>query len=271
MTRGEPILSSSDRILILTPAANSHRRDFDFVFKPESEKLRRSYEDTGAVCRVVRVPVAAVDPNTLRVLSGQRAFEAAARAVIDATAEGTPWTHLIVLCHGWRTGIQLGFRTRQRRRNDARNFEDWLDVLRVLPMKTITLFACSAGKEPVTRKNSPGTGDESFADVLRDSTGITVIAHTTVGHATRNPNLITFERSEAPLIGGIRLALPGTALFRNARALLTNIRRGKQRVATGDLPPEGHTRPAFASIPLCTTAVELQAVLSAKPGSMNVS
>lgn len=265
MPNGEPQLLASDHVLLLTPSANSHLRDFDNVFKPESDRLHRTYQGTAASCRVVRVPVAAIDPKTLKVLSGQPAFEAAARAAIDAIADGTPWTHIVMLCHGWPAGIQLGFRSRQQRGRDVHHWNELVGALKGVPIKTVTLFACSAGKDPITRKGSPGTGDDSFGDGLRDAVGATVIAHTTVGHATRNPNLITFESSPSPLIGGIHLAPRGSGLFKNAARLLSNLRKKPGTPAPGDVPPQGHTRPAFASIPLCRSALEMQALLSATP------
>jgi hypothetical protein len=261
MSTAEPLLDPNDKILILTPAGNSHLKDFDHVFLPESRALQRIY---GSACRIVRVPVAPIEEGALIVRRGQPTFVRAAQATLAALGDGTPWTHVVILCHGWATGIQLGFRCRGQRPGDSANLDKLIDTLRALPLKCITLFACSAGADPHSKTTSPGSGDGSFSDMLRDAVGVPVIAHVTVGHATRNPNLIMFEASPSPLVGGLRLPIPKTALFRNAIGLLNNKRRNG-RPATGDRPPRGHTRPAFASIPLCTTAAELQALLSAVP------
>jgi len=263
MPSSEPALDPSDKLLILTPSANSHRRDFDFVFKPESELLARCY--AAARCQITRVPVAPIDPRTLKVLSGQRAFERAAQSVLAALQDGTPWTHVVMLCHGWATGVQLGFRNGRQRGNDAANFAALCKALKQLPLKTITLFACSAGADPWSAAGSPGSGDGSFADALRDQTGVPVIAHVTVGHACRNPNLIVFEASASALIGGLRVPTPGSALFANANRLLGVRKNPKTGKPFSDAPPRGHRRPAFASLPLCATAVELQALLSSAP------
>jgi hypothetical protein len=257
---GEPVLEPSDKILILIPDANSHRRDFEHVFLPEAQALSRHY-GRGA-CKVVRVPVAPVDPRTLIVQAGQQAFLAAGRAVLAALRDGTPWTHVVFMCHGWATGLQLGFRSGKQRRGDRENMSALVAALRALPLKVITLYACSAGSDPASSRSSPGSGDDSFADTLRDATGVTVIAHVTVGHATRNPHLIVFEANSAPVLGGIRLPEPGSKLFKNAVRLLSNRKPRKGVRATGDRAPRGHGRPVFASIPLCRSALDLQALLS---------
>jgi protein tyrosine phosphatase (PTP) superfamily phosphohydrolase (DUF442 family) len=264
MPSSEPELDSTASVLILTPSANSHRRDFENVFKPESELLARAYRS--AHCQIVRVPVAAVDPGTLQVLAGQRAFESAARAVLAATGNGVPWSHLIMLCHGWSTGLQLGFRTARQRGRDAAHFERLVETLKTLPLKSITLFACSAGADPLSPTTSPGSGDNSLADRLRDEVGVPVLAHATVGHATRNPDLILFEASPTPLIGGLRIPEPGSKLYRHVSRGLLGVRKspGTGRFLS-DIPPRGHARPVFASLPLCRSAGELQALLSSAP------
>ncbi len=265
MPNSEPLLDPNARILILTPDANSHRRDFDFVFKPEADLLARFYRT--ATCQVARVPVAPIDPRTLKVLGGQRAFESAAAKVLELLANGTAWTHVLMLCHGWATGLQLGFRSGRQRGNDGKNFDALCEALKALPLESLTLFACSAGCDPMSPASSPGTGDDSIADCIRDRSGVTVIAHVSVGHATRNPNLILFEAAATTLIGGIRVPMPGTALFKNAGRLLGVKKDPRTGKLLSDVPPRGHKRPAFASVPLCRTAVDLQALLSAQPAA----
>lgn len=264
MPSSEPSLDSSASVLVLTPSANSHRRDFDNVFKPESELLARSYRSVH--CQIVRVPVAPVDPRTLKVLAGQRAFESAARSVLEVLGNGVRWSHVIVLCHGWSTGMQLGFRSRKQRGRDVEHLRALCDTLKSVAPKAVTLFACSAGADPHSATSSPGSGDGSLADHLRDQTGVPVLAHTTVGHATRNPNLILFEAAGVPLVGGVRMPEPGTALFKRVSSGLLGVKKDpRSGRLLSDLPPRGHTRPLFASLPLCRSTLDLQALLSSEP------
>jgi hypothetical protein len=263
MPSSEPELDSTASVLILTPNDNSHRRDFEHVFKPESELLARSYRSVH--CQIVRVPVAPIDPGTLKVLSGQRAFEAAARAVLAVTGNGVPWSHLIMLCHGWASGLQLGFRSARQRGRDALHFQALIETLKTLPLKSITLFACSAGADPFSPATSPGSGDNSLADRLRDAVRVPVLAHATVGHATRNPNLILFEASPTPVIGGLRIPEPGSQLYRHVNRGLLGVRKSAHSGRLlSDTPPRGHSRPLFASLPLCSRGSELQALLSSE-------
>lgn len=263
MPLAEPRLGPEERILILTPSANAHRQDFAGAFKPESLTLEKIY---GGQATIERVPVASIDPATLRVHADQRTFEGAAQAVLAKISDGTPWTRIVLLCHGWATGLQLGFRTGKRRGKDLKHWEQLIAALKDLPsLKSVTLFACSAGKEPLSKTTSPGTGDNSLADLLRDQCGVTVIAHTTAGHATRNPDLIVFERSAVPVLGGIVPCARKSEVYRNAIRLLSLKPNPTTRRAPGRTPPQGHSRVAFASIPLCESASELHALLSSPP------
>lgn len=265
----EPTISKSERILILIPDRDSPpKRDYTGAFKPAAEALCRFYAEAGE-CLVKTVPVPTVDPLTLTLDSAekQRSYEAAAKTCIE-TINGGKWTRIIFICHGWSTGIQLGFRISKQRGNDARNVTALINALccKQTDLKAITLFACSVGDEPASSESSPGTGDNSFADLLRHQVRrCTVFAHRTVGHATRNPDLITFEASRVPIIGGVAWPIRDTAAYRNAAKLLTQQRQGGDEHASGDLPPKGGTRPAWASIPLCDNLYALQTLLSSEP------
>lgn len=261
----EPVLSSTARVLILTPDTNSALRDFDRVFKPESEKLRAAYGDA---CTVERIPVAPVDRFTLKVQADQARFERAAKATLAKITDGTPWTHIIMVCHGWTTGIQLGFRTKKHDGNDAQHWQQLVAALKMPSLQVLTLYACSTGRDPSAPDQQPfkGVGSNSFADLLRDATGIAIIAHTTKGHATTNPNLIVFERGGGP---GSRGELPApkfSQAYRNAVTLLKG-RPLTPKKRDRPKPPQGHSRLAVASIPLCQTSKELEALLLTPAGS----
>src|SRR5689334_225202 len=112
---GQPILHEDERVLVLTPDRDSgHLRpggkpmhDFGNVFAPESKLLARFL----APAVIVRVATPEVDASlVVEDAKKQRAFESAARDTLRALGEAD-WTRVIVLCHGWPTGIQLGFRS----------------------------------------------------------------------------------------------------------------------------------------------------------------
>lgn len=102
-------------------------------------------------------------------------------------------------CHGWRDGIQAGFR--------AANI---LTLARLVAMhcsKTayVLLYACDTGSNVDDVGDTlPGPGgDGGFADELRDAAEllgrqVTVMGHTTAGHCGMNP----FARRFAPGEGG---------------------------------------------------------------------
>lgn len=223
-------------VLVLLPDRNSPpKKDYTGAFKPCAATLVR---ELGA--RVVAVPVPTVDQN-LGVSGKQAAFERAASVVIDTLIRAPRLSHLVFLCHGWSGGVQLGLRSAKQKGADAANLGRFIDALAPHPLKSITLFACSAGDEPGSEKTAPGTGDGSFADTLRDRTGIPVLAHYSVGHCVYNADLIYFDAT--PGVGGTAL-LRGTPDWRLARS----------RLRSG----------AWKRLPLCTSYAEMHALLSAR-------
>lgn len=144
------------------------------------------------------------------------------------------------LCHGWATGLQLGFCTRK-------------------------LFACSAGDAPGSAKHDAGGGSGSLPWELAAATRVPILAHWTPGHATRNPDLIRFSPGAVGAAGlpGELVARRGSSAYQRAAALLTGTK------PSGKLPPVGHTRPAWASLPLRTSLGDVRALLAARrePGA----
>ena len=113
----------------------------------------------------------------------------------NLTAVENPLSYLAFFCHGWRTGIQFGFRLHHLTYL-ARHLSEISH-----PDLTVALFCCS------TAQGGTG-GDGGFADDLRDQlcmyglVDCKVIAHTTKGHTTSNPYVRIFE-GDGSRIGGI--------------------------------------------------------------------
>ncbi len=269
MPGAEPLLAANERILILIPDRDSPpKKDYTHVFLPEARGLARAY---AGQAEVVQVQVPTVDPKTLTIPPGSKrqGFAEAARQTLAAIGRGS-WTRIVFMCHGWDAGFQLGFRMTKQTTDDKANLAALIIALNRQrafspQLRTITLFACSAGDEPASSKSSPGTGDNSIADYIRDQVGCAVIAHWTTGHATRNSDLIFFDGSSVPLVGGVPFPPRGSSAYRNTLRLLTNAKDKKTNLASGSLPPKGHSRPAFASIPLCNSVHDLQTLLSSEP------
>jgi hypothetical protein len=178
------------RHVVCTPDRDTHDHDYVGVFGPEADKYARFYRDRGDRVDVVRIDIT------------QRPRDKAA-AVLAALA-GPPVDRLVFMCHGWKTGFQLGLELPQVpafARSVAAAASDQLKVV---------LYCCSTGRSD----GPPGDGGAgSFADVLRDQlaaagrTQTSVFSHTTAGHATRNPAVRMFY-PENP--AGVNLARPGT-------------------------------------------------------------
>ena len=131
-------------------------------------------------------------------------------------------------CHGYKRGIQAGFRSSGKRANVedlAIAIADTSGIGVIVP-----LYCCSTAGSP--KKGAPG-GDGGFADELRDAlcrqgaVNCRVDAHTTVAHTTKNPHVRRFEGrgSKVGGIGGMYLVTPGSKNWSKWRRML----RGETR------------------------------------------
>lgn len=193
------------RILILRAGFNSHgKKDVTWAFKPEAARFLKSVctADSKIVAIDNRKPFAQRQAEVVKV------FRAADQEV-------TPYDGVAFFCHGWKTGIQLGFKNR-----DVALLADWVHTLCEHSFPYVPLYCCSTGgdvRSKKLRRTSPGTGDNSFADLLRDALceeiaadGLApyprVFAHETVAHTSKNPRVRVFDGmgSSEGGVGGYR-------------------------------------------------------------------
>lgn len=112
-----------------------------------------------------------------------------------ASQWATPFNAVAFFCHGWRNGMEFGFR-----RNDTPILAKHIVAACKDRNVLVYLYTCSTAK-------GPDHGAISFADSLRDelckhgSTRCRVMAHTRPGHTTRNPHAMFFDGYGSP-IGG---------------------------------------------------------------------
>lgn len=210
------------KLLVITPDRDSPpRKDHTYVFAPYGQRLRDAYARrngrTSAVLEQIAVPV--VDgAAVVTARAKQIAFEAAAAATIRAIERHQP-ARVAIFCHGWSTGLQIGFRSKRQRGRDGENLTALCAALSRAGTGSVSLWACFAGDEPGTKESAPGTGDGSIGDYIRDHTLASVVTHWTKGHAALNRDLIFFEAGLRPMIGGMPVQR-GTPLHRNAGARL---------------------------------------------------
>jgi hypothetical protein len=138
--------------------------------------------------------------------------------VLDTLLRGErKWMSVAFFCHGYSSGIQLGFDL-SNVRDLARAIADTSE-----PDVRVLLYCCStASTLGKLFGAAPGNGDGSFGDVLRDelcrfgAKYCRVFAHETVGHATKNPYIRFFDGdgSDVGGQGGIYPVRPGSTLWR---------------------------------------------------------
>lgn len=188
------------RMLIFRPEHNAHgKKDVTYAFKPEAEKFQ------AAVC-TKDSKIVVIDnkrPNA------ERQFDVLF-ALQDAELSKKTYHGIAFFCHGWKTGIQLGFRNK-----DVETLADRIQRICNHDMTNVPLYCCSTAASPkqisyARRRgtsrglphdafSSPGEGDNSFADLLRDALCAQgakysrVMGHTTVAHTTKNPHVVFFD------------------------------------------------------------------------------
>ena len=194
-------------IVIATPAHNSEgKHDATGAFIPCGDAFRRVHGVRAE--QVVRVD------NTLPQL--KRAIQ-----LVGVLERERPRV-FVQLSHGYTHGTQLGPRSPGHPRfREGGNPIVWARMVRALAAygdPTVVLYACSTGDDPDDDPESaPGSGDGSYADALRDAlcqagaTTCRVVAHTTAGHAVRNPHVKFFDGMGSALggVGAVPLAPPG--------------------------------------------------------------
>jgi hypothetical protein len=189
------------------------KRDVTAAFLPES----RAFAKLHGVEHVQidnRAPMASRGRQTLRALT----------AAVERT--GGLLEVVAIFCHGWRDGLQLGFR--------AKDIPTLAGALRDLCTSdvVVALYACDAARDSDDERgddvqDGPG-GDGGFADLLRDAlcregaTHCRVYAHPTTAHTTRNPHVRVFVGggSEVGGYGGEYLVPPGSELWPTWRRAL---------------------------------------------------
>jgi len=195
--------SATRKILAFVPASNTrHRggkllRDATGAFQPEAATFLKTMGTSDS--RIVRVDnTGSMTMRRREVVDELEAVGGCAREGIDPGVDCVAF-----FCHGWSRGIQLGFTTALAKPLAKLIWESCGHNAEVV----VVLYCCSTGGDRDTKRNSPGTGDGSFADKLRDelctlgAVLCRVVAHTTVAHTTRNPFAIFMDGMGTPFGG----------------------------------------------------------------------
>jgi hypothetical protein len=180
---------AGERILVLAPRHNTGaKKDATGAFQPEARAFAQRHG-------VPESQVVHVD-NRL----SKPAMRRAVLAAIDAArSAGGGLEAAALFCHGWRTGIQLGF--------GSGTVGPLAEALARAPGVRVALYACNAARGSSGDDAAAIGGDGGFADLLRDALcargapDCQVDAHATAGHTTRNPYVRRFSGMGSP-IGG---------------------------------------------------------------------
>jgi len=207
---GLPTTAKKDYLVVTGDRNTKGKRDYTGAFRPEAIHFCETHK---------------LDPKkVVRINTTLSRYHMAAE-LIDVVEKRQPKI-LAIFCHGYTHGIQLGIRSPKHKRATAKDKKMYLDFTQAMGLKhlnpTIALYACSTGNDPDDEDTAPGSGDDSFADLLRDSlcdTGAVncrVFAHTTAGHTTTNPYIKFFDGlgSYYGGVGANFVAKPGTPEFK---------------------------------------------------------
>lgn len=125
-------------------------------------------------------------------------------ALVKAKLEG--FTSVAFFCHGWLDGMQAGFTRKQAPELAAAIHAAVSSPPNVITKDVVVpLYCCSTGDDPQDDPlEAVGTGDDSFADKLRDAlcaegqVQCRTMGHTTVAHTTKNPMVLFMDGMGVP-------------------------------------------------------------------------
>lgn len=196
------------RAVAIVPKTNVKRSDATGAFHPEAGRFLKMFGRSSLDDLLFF--------DNLKGYAGRRK-SVTTQLTARVTDVGLKYHTLAFFCHGWASGIQAGFLNGQVNEL-AKLIED-----SVVADAVIVLYCCSTGTDVAdSPKQAAGTGDNSFADRLRDAlcrTGNTkcrVVAHSTAAHTTQNPNARFFDGngSNAGGVGGYPVVGPKTSIWR---------------------------------------------------------
>lgn len=198
--------------LAIIPKCNApNRRDVTGAFRPEAKKACFMFGKSRLIEFDNRQPFGA---RRREVLQKMRKF----------AEDEVHFDVVMFFCHGWSTGIQAGFN-----RSNVRVLAKAIRSVAPRDDVRVPLYCCSTGDDVDDRSTeAPGTGDDSFADRLRDAfctigaVHCFVMGHDAAGHTTKNPHTLRFSGAGSKYggIGGFKLVTPGSALWSKWRRSL---------------------------------------------------
>lgn len=183
---------SEQKVLCFVPLHNApNKHDVTGAFLPEAKKFVSLAAGGSEIVRF---------DNTLKFASRRNAV---GKEIIKR--HGKNFTSVAFFCHGWANGVQAGF-TRRTAGKLGTLICDLVFAGRCVDSRgtvVVPLYCCSTGQDAEDRESeAAGTGATSFAHELATALSeklpasyapSRVVAHTTKGHTTRNPNVAIFD------------------------------------------------------------------------------
>lgn len=205
----------SKRGVCLLPDRNTGtKKDWSGAFRPEALHFAK-FAGIDAKKNLVQVNLRLPKPKMREVVEN---------AIVAArTGYGAPLDCVAFFCHGYSTGIQLGYSTKE----GIDQVRKLASVIAANSTKNVVvnLYACSTASSANKRSMD---GDGGFADLLRDelcragAVDCRVVGHITAGHATLNPQVRIFDGNgiSSGGAGGVEVARRGTPTYSKFARLL---------------------------------------------------
>ncbi len=208
-----------EKVLAFVAGKNTHR-------KSDNRLLR---DATGAfIPEANRFVKLAAKGSRVVLIDNSKPFAQRRKAVEAEVNGGELFDSVAFFCHGWSKGIQLGYTKANVKALAALVLEATGGAQNVSYL-TVPLYCCSTGDDKNDEDwSAAGSGDNSFADLLRDelcrqgAVENRVMAHTSVAHTTKNPMVLFMDGMGIPDggVGGFAPVAPGTANWSTWKRLM---------------------------------------------------
>lgn len=169
-------------LIIYTSTNMKGRKDATGAFIPEAKRLQKHLLETNEFYDVTMAPI-----KTTGVSMAKR------REQVEEVLKSDTFEHIYFLCHGYKNGIQFGYKWRWgavKLANLVHNAGD-------LEPESVTFYCCSVAKD---KENFAKWVFNEMSCLKWSNNKVQVFGHYTAGHTTMNPRIKIYKTGCNPFI-----------------------------------------------------------------------
>lgn len=172
----------SNHLILYTSTNQKGRHDATGAFIPEAKNLHQHLLKTCEHYNVTMAPI-----KTTGVSLAKR------REQVEAALKTGTYDHIYFLCHGYKNGIQFGYKWR----SGAVQLANLLHKAGDYEIESVIFYCCSVAKN---RDNFCEWIYNELSCLKWNTNEVQVFGHYSAGHTTMNPNIKIYRTGYKPFI-----------------------------------------------------------------------